>query len=73
MAVIDDEVARKTARVYGVGYVCAPYVLERSVFEGLISKAEAKQAVNDMVSSGWRCNVESYAKVMELLEKISVF
>jgi predicted nucleic acid-binding protein len=69
LAVIDDEVARKTARVYGIGYVGTPYVLERAVFEGLISKAEAKQAVNDMVSAGWRCSVESYAKIMELLEK----
>jgi predicted nucleic acid-binding protein len=69
LAVIDDEVARKTARVYGIGYVGTPYVLERAVFEGLISKAKAKQAVNDMVSAGWRCSVESYAKIMELLEK----
>lgn len=68
-AVIDDEVARKTARVYGVEYVGTPYILERAVFEGLISKAEAKQAVNDMVSSGWRCSVESYAKIIALLEK----
>ncbi len=69
LAVIDDEVARKTAKVYGIGYVGTPYVLERAVFEGLISKEEAKQAVNDMVSAGWRCSVESYAKIMELLER----
>ena len=69
LAVIDDEVARKTARVYGIGYVGTPYVLERAIFEGFISKAEAKHAVNDMVSAGWRCSVESYAKIMELLEK----
>jgi hypothetical protein len=43
--------------------------LKRVVFEVLILKAEAKQAVNDMVSAGWRCSVESYAKIMELLEK----
>jgi len=69
LAVIDDEVARKTAKVYGIGYVGAPYVLMRAVFEGLISKEEAKLAVKDMVSSGWRCSVESYAKIMDLLDK----
>ena len=69
LAVIDDEIARKTAKVYGIGYVGTPYVLERAVFEGLISKEEDKKAVNDMVSAGWRCSVESYAKIMELLEK----
>jgi predicted nucleic acid-binding protein len=69
LAVIDDEIARKTARVYGIGYVGTPYVLERAVSQGLISKTEAKRAVNDMVSAGWRCSLESYAKIMELLEK----
>jgi predicted nucleic acid-binding protein len=70
LAVIDDEVARKTAKVYGIEYVGTPYVLVRAVFEGLLSKEEAKLAVNDMVSAGWRCSLESYAKIMQLLEKV---
>ena len=70
IAVVDDEVARKTAKVYGVDYVGSPYILMRAVCEGLISKAKAKQAVNDMVSAGWRCNVESYAKIMEVLDRL---
>jgi predicted nucleic acid-binding protein len=70
IAVVDDEVARKTAKVYGIDYVGSPYVLMRAVCEGFISKAKAKQAVNDMVSAGWRCSVESYAKIMEVLEKL---
>lgn len=67
-AVIDDEVARKTAKVYDIAYVGSPYVLMRAVCEGSISKAKAKQAVNDMVSLGWRCNVESYVKILEVLD-----
>ncbi|MGD0203896.1 MAG: DUF3368 domain-containing protein [Candidatus Bathyarchaeia archaeon] len=70
LAVIDDEVARKTAKVYGIEYVGTPYVLVRAVFEGLLSKEEAKLAVNDMVSAGWRCSLESYSKIMQLLEKV---
>ena len=69
LAVIDDEVARKTARVYGISYVGTPYVLMRAVLERLITKEKAKLAVNEMVSAGWRCSVESYAKIMEALEK----
>jgi hypothetical protein len=46
--------------------------LARAVFEELISKAQAKIAVKDKVSAGWRCSVESYAKIMALLDKISV-
>jgi hypothetical protein len=40
------------------------------VCEGLVSKAKAKQAVNDMVSAGWRCNVESYVKIIEALDRL---
>ena len=71
-AVIDDEVARKTAKVYGIGYVGSTYVLMRAVCEGIISKDAAKQALNDMIFAGWRCSVESYAKIIEVLEKIQV-
>ena len=67
LAVIDDEVARKTARVYGISYVGTPYVLMRAVLERLITKERAKLAVNEMVSAGWRCSIESYAKIMEAL------
>ena len=70
LAVIDDEVARKTAKVYKISYVGTPYVLARAVFEGLLLKEQAKGAVKDMVSSGWRCNVETYAKIMELIDKM---
>jgi predicted nucleic acid-binding protein len=70
LAVIDDEVARGTAKVYGISYVGTPYVLMRAVFEGLITKDRAKQAINDMVFAGWRCSVETYAKIMEALGKI---
>jgi len=69
LVVIDDQVARKTARVYGISYVGTPYVLMRAVLERLITKEKAKLAVNEMVSAGWRCSVESYAKIMEALEK----
>ena len=68
LAVIDDEVARKTAKVYRISYVGTPYVLWRAVFEGFLSKEQAKLAVKDMVSAGWRCSLESYAKVMELID-----
>lgn len=70
IAVIDDEVARKTAKVYDINYVGSCYLLAQAIYEGLISKAQAKKAINDMVSSGWRCSVESYAKIMEALEKL---
>ena len=69
VAVVDDEVARKTAKVYGIAYAGTPYVLVKAVSEGIIARDKARQAVNDMVFAGWRCSVETYAKIMEVLEK----
>ena len=70
LAVIDDEVARKTAKVYKISYAGTPYILARAVSEKALSKEQAKLAVKDMVSVGWRCNVETYAKIMELIDKM---
>lgn len=70
IAVIDNEVARKTARIYGISYVGTPYILMRAVFQGLITKERAKQAINEMIFAGWRCSIESYAKIMEAGEKL---
>ena len=68
-AVIDDEVARKTAKVFGIDYVGTPYILLQAVCYGLVSKDEAKRALNEMISLGWRCNVETYVKISEALER----
>ena len=70
LAVIDDEVARKTAKVYGIAYVGSVYILMKAVSERLVTRREAKQAVNDMISSGWRCSVETYAMIMDALGKV---
>ena len=70
IAVIDDAVARKTAKVYKISYVGTPYILARAVSEGFLSKEQAKGVVKDMVSSGWRCNVETYAKILALIDKM---
>ncbi|MCS7114433.1 MAG: DUF3368 domain-containing protein [Candidatus Bathyarchaeota archaeon] len=69
-AIIDDEVARKTAKIYGIAYAGTPYILVRAFSQGLIAKERARKAINDMVFSGWRCSVETYVKIMESLEKL---
>jgi len=70
IAVIDDEVARKTARIYGISCVGTAFILMRAVFQGLVTKERAKQAINEMVFAGWRCSIESYAKIMDAIEKL---
>lgn len=70
IAVIDDEVARKTARVYGISYAGTSYILMRAVVERLITKERAKQAINEMIFAGWRCSIESYAKIIDAIKKL---
>jgi predicted nucleic acid-binding protein len=71
VAVIDDEAARKTARIFGVSYVGTPFILMRSIVQGLITKEAARQAIREMISSGWRCDVETYDRIMESIESIN--
>ncbi|MEM2971874.1 MAG: DUF3368 domain-containing protein [Candidatus Bathyarchaeia archaeon] len=70
IAIIDDEIARKTAKIYGITYAGTPYVLVKAIAQGIIAKGKAKQAINDMIFAGWRCSVETYAKIMESIEKL---
>jgi predicted nucleic acid-binding protein len=70
-AIIDDEVARKTAKIYGISYAGTPYILAKAVSEEIVTKEKAKQAINEMVYAGWRCSVETYAKIMETIEKLA--
>jgi predicted nucleic acid-binding protein len=69
-AIIDDEVTRKTAKIYGISYAGTPYILAKAVSEEIVTKEKAKQAVNEMVYAGWRCSIETYAKIMETIEKL---
>lgn len=69
-AIVDDEVARKTARIYGIPYAGMPYLLMRAIKQRLITKERAKQAIKEMISSGWRCNIETYNGIMDAIEKL---
>jgi len=70
IAVIDDEVARKTARILGISYVGTPYILMRAIKARLISKERAIQTIDDMIHAGWRCSVESYVKIVNAIEAL---
>jgi len=42
LAIIDDEVARKTAKIYGISYAGMPYILVKAVSEEIITSEKAK-------------------------------
>lgn len=70
MAILDDEISRKTAKIYGIPYAGTPYILMKAVSRGLIAKDDAKLALDEMILSGWRCGVETYAKIVEAMERL---
>jgi len=69
-AIIDDAVARKTAKIYGISYAGTPYILIRAVQQKLVTKEDAKQAIDDMILAGWRCSLENYAVIMKAIDKL---
>ncbi len=70
IAVIDDEVARKVAKIYGIAYIGTPSILIKAILQRLITKERAKQAINEMISAGWRCSIETYSKIIDVIEKL---
>lgn len=69
-AIIDDEIARKTARIYNVSYAGTPYLLIRAFLQGIITKDQAKKAVDEMILAGWRCGPEDYVRIIKLFDAL---
>jgi predicted nucleic acid-binding protein len=69
IAVVDDKVARDTAKIYGIEHGGTAFILAILVALGLITKQKAKSALDDMISSGWRCSVEQYSKIVRMIEE----
>jgi len=69
VAVIDDEVARKVARVYGISYVGTPFLLMVAVRKGLMTRKKAKNALDEMIFAGWRCSIETYVRLVKVITK----
>jgi len=67
MAIIDDQLARRTARIYKIRYSGTPYLLIKAHIQGHITKELAKKIIDDMISAGWRCGVEDYQIIMRCL------
>ncbi|MBO3840941.1 MAG: DUF3368 domain-containing protein [Candidatus Brockarchaeota archaeon] len=68
IAVIDDPVARSVAELHGVKKEGSYMIILRTLRRNEIKKDEAKEALKSLIESGWRCNVELYSKVLDLIE-----
>jgi predicted nucleic acid-binding protein len=69
IAVVDDRVARDTAKVYRIEHGGTAFILAILIALGLITKEKAKSALDDMISFGWRCSVEQYSRMTRMIEE----
>lgn len=70
IAVIDDRVARTVAKIEGVRVEGSYGVVLRAAARGLISGEEGERALRGLVASGWRCDAELYAALLESIREI---
>ncbi|MDI6639409.1 MAG: DUF3368 domain-containing protein [Methanocellales archaeon] len=70
IAIMDDKVARETAKIYGIEYGGTALILALLIRHGMITKETAKSALNDMISLGWRCSAEEYSHIVKMIDEI---
>jgi len=68
-AIIDDKRARHVARTLGIRLSGTPHIIIQLVKQGVITKQEARQAVDKMIEQGWYCSAKSYSKIVSAIEK----
>jgi predicted nucleic acid-binding protein len=68
-AVLDDLLARKVARTYGVDFAGTPHVIISGIRLSLVTKEEALNAVDRMIEAGWRCGPEVYREINRLIRE----
>lgn len=69
IAIIDDPVARRVAEIYGVRKEGAYTVIMRMLLKGEINRDQARESLQKLVVSGWRCDVEFYTRILRLVEE----
>lgn len=68
IAVVDDKVAREIAKIYGITHGGTVFILFLLIARGLITKAAARAALEEMIHLGWRCSAEQYSQIIRMIE-----
>lgn len=68
-AVLDDLLARKVARTYGIDFIGTPHILILGIQDHALTKQDAVGAVDDMIEIGWRCGPEVYRRILQLIHE----
>lgn len=68
-AVLDDLLARKVARTYGIDFVGTPFILIAAINNRQLTKEDATKAVDTMIEAGWRCGPELYREIIRMIQR----
>lgn len=68
-AIIDDKRARQVARVLGVRLSGTPGLIIELVRQGIVSKGDAKRALEKMVDEGWYCSAKLFSSVIKTIDE----
>lgn len=68
--IIDDKRARHIAKTLGLKLSGTPHIIIQLVKHGVITKQEARRAVDKIVKEGWYCSAKNYSEIINAIEKI---
>jgi len=68
IAIVDESVAREVSRLYDIETHGTAYLLLRLLYRRKLSRKQVKEAIEGMISAGWRLTAEEYAKLTRELE-----
>lgn len=70
-AVMDEAYGREIADVEGIETRGTAYLVLRSLRDGAIDAAEARETIDAIVEAGWYCSTEAYAEILQRIETLS--
>lgn len=69
-AIVDDRRARRVARVLGIRLSGTPGVIIELVKRRVISKGEARDALDRMTDEGWYCSAKLFSALLRTIEEL---
>ncbi len=67
IAMIDESIAREVSRIYNIEAYGTAFLLLRLLYRGKLSRKQVGEAIDRMVSAGWRLTAEEYARLSQEL------
>ncbi|ODS35098.1 MAG: hypothetical protein A7316_04400 [Candidatus Altiarchaeales archaeon WOR_SM1_86-2] len=69
IAIIDEEIGRNIGKMLGIEVMGSAYMLFRMMMKGRLDKVQTRGIIDGMISEGWWCSAECYAKILKLIDE----